>query len=119
MEKILQQILEGQLETTKELKRLSEGQTKLFEGQTQINQRLDNIDNRLNNVENHLSNVEGRLDKIKGNLAENNRFIHALSQDVAKTATKEDIYTLSASIETLNTRLFKQETELTLLKTAK
>lgn len=84
----------------------------LLEGQNKIIQRLDTIDN-------HLDTIDNRLDNIDSKLAENTRFISALSQDVARTATKEDINTLSAGIEALNTRLFKQETELTLLKTAK
>jgi len=87
------------------LQKILEGQTKLFDGQAQIIRRLDTIDNRLDNIDSKLS--------------ENTRFISALSQDVARTATKEDVASLSASIEALNTRLFKQESELILLKTAK
>lgn len=108
------------------LQQLLEGQNKIIEEQKKTNVRLGNIEGRLDNVENHLGevenrlgNVEGRLDNIEGNLAENTKFIHALSQDVARTATKEDIATVNVSIETLNTRLFKQEVELTVLKTAK
>lgn len=108
------------------LQQLLEGQKSIIEEQKKTNARLGNIEGRLESVENHLGavenrlgNVEGRLDNIEANLAENNRFIHALSQDVARTATKEDIATINVGIETLNTRLFKQEVELTLLKTAK
>lgn len=87
------------------LQQLLEGQNRIIEEQKITNTRLGSI--------------EGRFDNIEGNLAENTKFIHALSQDVARTATKEDIQSLSASIEALNTRLFKQESELILLKTAK
>jgi predicted nucleic acid-binding Zn-ribbon protein len=91
MEKILQQILEEMQGIKKE--------------QTTHSQELKGIKEQLNNMQ--------------GQLAENTRFISALSQDVARTATKEDIATLSSGIEALNTRLFKQESELILLKTAK
>lgn len=66
-----------------------------------------------------LKGIKKQLNNMQGQLAENTRFIHALSQDVARTATREDLVTLSSGIEALNTRLFKQESELILLKTAK
>ena len=46
------------------LQQLLEGQKSIIEEQKKTNTRLGNI--------------EGRLDNIEGNLAENNRFIHAL-----------------------------------------
>ncbi len=77
-----------------------------------------------------LGSIEGRLENLEGQVKENNSFIQALIHRTDEleakfdgllhaTATKDSIDILSASIETLNTRLFKQETELTLLKTAK
>ena len=59
------------------------------------------------------------LSAIKNITMENSRFINALSQDVARTATKDSITTLSASIEVLNTRLFQQETKIVALSIAK
>lgn len=119
MEKILQQLLEGQLETTKELKRLSDGQNKLFDGQVKLFEGQAKLFEGQSQITQRLDSIENRLDNIDSRLAENTRFISALSQDVARTAAREDITILSASIETLNTRLFKQETELTLLKTVR
>ncbi len=98
MEKILQQILEGQ---------------------NKINQKLELMENRFDSIEHRLEIMDVHLVNIDSRLSENTRFISALSQDVARTATKEDIAAMSSGIEALNTRLFKQESELILLKTAK
>lgn len=95
MEVILQQILEGQ--------------TKLFEELQDVKREYSQ----------ELKGIKEQLNNMQGQLAENTRFIHALSQDVARTATREDLVTLSSGIEALNTRLFKQESELILLKTVK
>ncbi len=70
MEKILQQLLEGQ--------------NKLFENQDEISKRLDLIEQTI------LANND-RFNNINSKLAENTRFISALSQDVARTAAKDSI----------------------------
>ena len=98
MEKVLQQLLEGQGRLFEELQDIK---------REQIEQSQE------------LNGIKEQPDNMQGQLAENMRFMAALSQDVARTATKEDIATLSSGIEALNTRLFRQESELILLKTAK
>jgi hypothetical protein len=98
MEKILQQILEGQEE---------------------LKEQFGSMRGQISDLQGQFRNMQGQFDNMQGQLAENTRFVFALSQDVARTATKEDITSLSAGIESLNSRLFKQETELILLKTAK
>ncbi|SFM24476.1 hypothetical protein [Pelosinus propionicus] len=91
----------------------------LLEGQGRLFEELQDIKREQIEQSQELNGIKEQLDNMQGQLAENTRFIAALSQDVARTATREDINTLSASIEALNTRLFKQESELILLKTAK
>jgi len=102
MEKLLQQILEGQ--------------NRLLEAQQETNQRLENI--------------EGRIDNLEGQVKENNDFIQALIHRTDEleakfdgllhtTATKDSIITLNSKFDVLNDRLFQQETELRTLKMAK
>lgn len=85
----------------------------------QILEEIQGIKKEQTTHSQELKGIKEQLNNMQGQLAENTRFIHALSQDVARTATREDLVTLSSGIEALNTRLFKQESELILLKTAK
>jgi len=107
MEKILQQLLEGQAETTKELKRLAEGQTQVIQRLDNIDDRFEAIEHRLEFMDVRLNNIDVHLENIDGQLGENTRFIHALSQDVARTATKDSIDSLNSKFELLNDRLFQ------------
>jgi predicted nucleic acid-binding Zn-ribbon protein len=85
----------------------------------QILEEIQGIKKEQTTHSQELKGIKEQLNNMQGQLAENTRFIHALSQDVARTATREDLVALSSGIEALNTRLFKQESELILLKTAK
>jgi uncharacterized coiled-coil protein SlyX len=105
MEKILQQLLEGQ-------NKLFESQSRLLESQNKMNKRLDLIEQAV------LINND-RLDNIDSKLAENTRFISALSQDVARTATKDSITRLDTKIDLINNKLFQAETDIALLKIVK
>ena len=112
MEKILQQILEnitrlteGQTQLSESITQLTNGQNQLTEGQTKIIKRLDTIDNRLENIE--------------GKVGENTRFVSTLSQDVARTATKDSVARIDTKIDLLNNNLFQIETEIALLKIVK
>ena len=71
-----------------------------------------------------------RLENLEGQVQENNTFIQALIHRTDEldakfdgllhtTATKDSISTLNTKFDILNDRLFQQETELRLLKTAK
>ncbi|CVK21628.1 hypothetical protein [Sporomusa sphaeroides] len=71
MEKILQQILDGQ-------KQLFEGQKQLFQGQEQIISRLDRLETRMdrletkvNSLEAKVNSLETRMDIVEGKLDEN------------------------------------------------
>jgi uncharacterized coiled-coil protein SlyX len=105
MEKILQQLLEGQ-------NKLFEGQSRLLESQNKMSKRLDLIEQAV------LINND-RLDNIDSKLTENTRFISALSQDVARTATKDSITRLDTKIDLINNKLFQTETDIALLKIVK
>jgi|UPI0002F94A70 uncharacterized coiled-coil protein SlyX len=98
MEKILQQLLEGQ--------------NKLFESQDKMSKKLDLIEQAV------LINND-RLNNIDSKLAESTRFISALSQDVARTATKDSITRLDTKIDLINNKLFQTETDIALLKIVK
>ncbi|MCC5466259.1 hypothetical protein [Pelosinus baikalensis] len=88
MEKILQQLLEGQ--------------NKLFENQDKKSKKLDLIEQAV------LINND-RLNNIDSKLAKNTSFISALSQDVARTATKNSINRLDTKIDLINNKLFQTE----------
>lgn len=105
MEKILQQLLEGQ--------------NKLFEGQSRILESQDKMSKRLDLIEQAVLINNDRLDNIDNKLAENTRLISALSQDVARTATKDSITRLDTKIDLINNKLFQTETDIALLKIVK
>lgn len=116
MEKILQQILEGQYKLIEEQKKLAEEQKKFAEEQKKLTEEQKKTNQRLENVE--------------GQVKENNVFIQALIHRTDEleakfdgllhtTATKDSINTLNTKFDLLNDRLFQQETELRLLKTAR
>jgi uncharacterized coiled-coil protein SlyX len=92
------QLVEGQAKLSSTVNQLVEGHAKLAEGQNQIIKRLDNIEEQL---------------------AENTRFINALSQDVARTATKDSITSLNSKFDLLNDRLFQTENKINLLAIVK
>ena len=50
---------------------------------------------------------------------ENTRFITALSQDVARTATRDSIISLDSKFNLLNDRLFQTENKINLLSIVK
>lgn len=85
MDKILQQLLEGQ--------------NKIVNSQTEIISRLGKI--------------EGTVNKIE---AGQQKDVIAMLE---RTATKNDMATLSASIDVLNARTFQQETKLRLIETSR
>ncbi len=65
MEKILQQLLEGQ--------------NKLFEEQAKLSENQDKMSKKLDLIEQAVLTNNDRLDNIDNKLAENTRFISALS----------------------------------------
>jgi chromosome segregation ATPase len=69
----------------------------------QILEEIQGIKKEQTTHSQELKGIKEQLNNMQGQLAENTRFIHALSQDVAKTATREDLVTLSSGIEALNT----------------
>ena len=85
MDKIIQQLLEGQ--------------NKIVNSQTEIISRLGKI--------------EGTVNKIE---AGQQKDVIAMLE---RTATKNDMATLSASIDVLNARTFQQETKLRLIETSR
>lgn len=91
MEKILQQILEGQ---------------------TQISKRLDAIEQNVVTIEKNMVTK----DEIKKVITEQQKDIDAILE---RTATKESIAELSDDIEALNRRIFKQESKLIRLERIK
>ncbi len=83
----------------------------LLEGQKQINYRLDSIKGCLGNLESRLGNLEGQV-------KENNSFIQALIHRTDEleakldgllhtTATKDSISILNSKFDVLNDRLFQ------------
>lgn len=98
MEKILQQILDGQ---------------------TQISQRLDTIEKNIVTMEKNMVTIEKNMvtkDDIKKVITEQQKDIVAMLE---RTATKESIGELSDDIEALNRRIFKQESKLIRLEKVK
>lgn len=102
MEKILQQILEGQY-------KLIEEQKKLAEEQKKTNQRLENVEGQVKENNVFIQALIHRTDELE---AKFDGLLHT-------TATKDSINTLNTKFDLLNDRLFQQETELRLLKTAR
>ncbi len=109
MEKILQQILEGQ---------------------AQINKRLDSFENRFDVLESHFDTLENRVLNIGGQLDENTQLIKALLHRTDEldakfegllhtTATKDSIASLNSKFDLLNDRLFQTENKINLLSLAK
>ena len=132
MEDVLQQILEGQKQLFEEQKQLFEGQKQLFEGQRQLLVRVEKIDD-------NLSELKGKVDDIKEQQDENTLLIGALmhrteeldakfdgllhntltKDAIDNLASKEDIASLDAKFEVLNSRLFHQEAEMFRIKAVK
>jgi len=91
MEKILQQILEGQ---------------------NQIGKRLDAIEQNMVTIEKNMVTKE----ELKQVITEQQQDIIAILE---RTATKESIAELSDDIEALNQRIFKQEAKIIRLERVK
>lgn len=113
MDKILQQLLEGQ--------------NKIVNGQAEIVNCLEKIEDNVHNIEAKINNIEAKVNTIEGNIhnieATVNKIEEGQQKDVVamleRTATKNDMATLSASIAVLNERTFQQETKLRLIETSK
>ena len=112
-------------------------------GQKELKDKFSDSTGQLNedisNVKNQLMELKEDISNVKGQLNENTQIIKALlhrteeldakfdgllttavtKEAIANLATKEDIENMNAKIDTLNTRLFYQETELTKLKAVK
>lgn len=91
MEKLLQQLLEGQ--------------QKLFEGQAEIIKHLDNLENTMVTT----------VDFYKSMNAEQKDLLVLLE----KIATRDSITRLDTKFDLLNTKLFQTDTEIALLKHTK
>ena len=125
MENILKQILEGQ-------KQLFEGQKQLVDGQNQLVIRVGKIEDNLSELKEKVSDIKEQQDEntlLIGALVHRTEELDAkfdgllhntLTKDaIADLATKEDIASLDAKFEVLNSRLFHQEAELFRIKAVK
>ena len=106
------QLTEGQARQSESIAQLTEGQSRLSHGQAQLSEGQAQIIKRLDIVDNRLENIECKV-------GENTRFITALSQDVARTATQNAIATLDAKVDLLNNKVFHTEAAIALLKIVK
>ena len=143
MEELLRQLLAGQQQLFDGQKQLFDGQQQLFDGQKQLFDGQKQIINRLNRLDDELTTVKAEVTDIKAAMAskaqqeENNRFISALLHRteelnatvtnlgftsaklegmLAATASKEEAADLSAQLQVINERIFRQETEIRKLK---
>lgn len=115
MEKILQQILEGQANLFSEL-----GTVKNEVGK--ISGELGTVKNEVGKLNSEIRKINQRLDEMptKADLdkviAEQQKDIIAMLE---RTATKESVAELSDDIEALNRRIFKQEAKIIRLEKVK
>ena len=105
VEKILQQLLEGQKQLFEGQQQLFDGQQQLFDGQTQIIKRLDTIENTM------VTKVD-----FDNAMNEGQKDILAMLE---RTASKDSITRLDTKFDLLNNKLFQTDTEIALLKIAK
>ena len=126
------QLFDGQKELFASHRELVTGQKELFEGQRRLLLRVEKIDD-------NVAGVKQKVDDIKGQQDEDTRLISALmhrtekldakfdgllhntltKDAIADLATKEDIASLDAKFEVLNSRIFHQEAELFRIKAVK
>ena len=112
-------LTEGQARLTKDQARLEENITVLTEGQARLEENVTQLTNGQAQIILRLDTVDQRLQNVEYKLSEHTRFISALSQDVARTATKDSIETLVAKVDLLNNKVFNTEAAIALLKIVK
>jgi septation ring formation regulator EzrA len=88
-----------------------------------ILEKLESMENRILTMDNRISNIEGQLrentDMIKAILHRTEELDAKYDALLNTTATRESVDRIEAKLDTLNTRQFNQEAEITLLKRAK
>lgn len=103
------------------LEKLEQLNTKMDEQFSKVNNRLDKIEQRLDKVEQRLDKVEQRLDILEANAEEVKPVVMALRHGQEVILAKIDAIAHKTdqhhySIEILNNRQLKLETEIELLK---
>ena len=86
---------------------------------TKIAEDISSVKGDLKNVKEKQDEHSKGLAAIQNLTMENNKFVHAVSQDIARTATKQSIDSLDAKFNLMNDRLFQTETKVSLLAVAK
>jgi len=147
VEKILQQLLEGQQQLFEGQKQLFDGQKQLFESQQQLaesQQQLAGNQQQLTASQQQLAGnqqqltasqqqlAEGqtqiikRLDRIENTMVTKVDFDKAMNEGqkdivalLERTATKDSITRLDTKVDLLNNKLFQTDTEIALLKIVK